>query len=247
MSCILNFSSTLHFATIALFLLNISACGFFPSNFQDYNTSRDNNQNLGYKLYLPKEYKSQKNRMWPLLVFLHGAGERGSDLNLLELHGPPRLIKENKFNTNFIVLAPQCPKDIWWPKKNDKIYKIIQLIKAGYRVDQSRIYLTGLSMGGFGTWALASQYPAEFAAVAPICGGGEVQTVCKLNNTPVWAFHGARDSVIPIKRSVDMIEALQRCGNKRAKLTIYPDATHDSWTKTYANPRFYSWLLSHSK
>ena len=121
-----------------------------------------------------------------------------------------------------------------------------EIIKK-YEVDTSRIYLTGLSMGGFGTWSLASMHPERFAAIAPICGGGESRRVARsLKNMPVWAFHGEKDTVVPAERSKEIVEALKANGGN-VKLTLYPEVGHDSWTRTYDNPKLYEWFLKHSR
>ena len=115
---------------------------------------------------------------------------------------------------------------------------------ATYDIDQDRVYLTGLSMGGYGTWALASKYPDRFAAIAPICGGGTMIMALGLKDMPVWAFHGAKDQVVPLAESERMVETINARGGN-AKLTVYPEAGHDSWTKSYDNQELYDWLLSH--
>jgi predicted peptidase len=115
-----------------------------------------------------------------------------------------------------------------------------------YRVDRDRVYLTGLSMGGFGTWDLAAAHPEKFAAIAPICGGGNPQNAKKLARLPIWVFHGAKDPTVPIERSREMVEALKAAG-ANVKFTVYPEAQHDSWTETYNNPEFYQWLLEQKR
>jgi predicted peptidase len=117
---------------------------------------------------------------------------------------------------------------------------------AKHKVDPERIYLTGLSMGGFGTWSLAAYRPQRFAAIVPICGGGEMILTRRLAQMPTWAFHGGKDPVVPLKRSEEMVDALKRV-NQDAKLTVYPEAGHDSWTATYDNPEVYEWLLEHKR
>jgi len=192
---------------------------------------------LDYLLYLPAEY--QKKDAWPLVLFLHGAGERGSDLELVKKHGPPKLIEKGK-SFPFIVVSPQCPKDRTWQPM--ELTALVDEIVAKYKVDRDRIYVTGLSMGGFGTWALAAATPERFAAIIPICGGGETISARRLSKVPVWAFHGAKDLVVPLKRSEDLVNALKASGGN-VKFTVYPEAQHDSWTATYENPEVYSWLL----
>ena len=197
-----------------------------------------------YLKYLPKEYDGKKK--FPLLLFLHGAGERGSDLEKVTKHGPPKLIKQGK-QFPFVVISPQCPKDSWWDA--NALDAMLDKIIESHAVDESRIYCTGLSMGGFGTWALGSTNPNRFAAFAPICGGGVDRTAFnafEMWKKPVWVFHGDADKVVPLEESERMVKALRRRGCK-PKFTIYKGVNHDSWTETYNNPKLYEWFLSHKK
>lgn len=195
-----------------------------------------------YLLYLPEGYERGRKR-WPLLLFLHGAGERGKDLHLVKKHGPPRLIAEGR-GFPFLVVSPQCPARQWWSV--DVLDALLDEVIAKHRVDERRVYLTGLSMGGYGTWSLACERPECFAAIVPICGGGNRLLAHKLKDVPVWAFHGARDEVVPLAESEKMVNAVKECGGK-VRLTVYPHAGHDSWTATYADPALYKWLLRHRR
>jgi predicted peptidase len=197
-----------------------------------------------YLFYLPEGY-SHSGPAWPMMLFLHGAGERGDDLEKVKMHGPPKLVEGRK-DFPFIVISPQCPSDSWWPKEIEILKNLVDEICNTYSVDEERIYLTGLSMGGYGTWSLASEYPERFAAIAPICGGGEPFFGYKLRNVPVWAFHGAKDNLVPLEKSEQMVEAIKNAGGQ-AKLTVYPDAGHDSWTATYENEKLYEWFLKHKR
>jgi len=197
-----------------------------------------------YLLFLPEGY-GQKKQQWPLIMFLHGAGERGSDLNKVKVHGPPKIV-ENRKDFPFIVVSPQCPEDDWWTDKVEVLINLLDDIVARYKVDKERIYLTGLSMGGYGTWSLASEYPERFAAIAPICGGSNRIMALRLRDIPVWVFHGAKDKVVPLEESEEMVNAIRSRGGN-VKLTIYPDAGHDSWTETYNNQQLYDWFLEHRK
>lgn len=196
---------------------------------------------LDYLFYLPEDYDEQDE--WPLVLFLHGAGERGDDLDLVTKHGPPKLIKRGK-QFPFIVVSPQCPRNRWWDPF--KLTALLDDVVATHKVDPDRIYVTGLSMGGFGSWALAAATPDRFAAVAPICGGGESHWARRISDIPMWVFHGAKDPVVSIDRSQVMVDALKQRGSK-VKFTVYPDAGHDSWTETYDNPEFYEWLLEQKR
>jgi predicted peptidase len=192
---------------------------------------------MNYLLYLPNDYEKQES--WPLLLFLHGSGERGDDLEHVKVHGPPKLISKGKAFP-FIVVSPQCPKERRW--EPIELVALLDDLSKNYKVDADRICVTGLSMGGFGSWQLASFAPNRLAAIAPICGGGEKYWAKQFAHLPVWAFHGAKDTGVPLERSQIMIDELKKLG-ANPKLTIYPEAGHDSWTETYDNPALYEWLL----
>jgi predicted peptidase len=201
--------------------------------------------NDNFLLFTPKG-NSEANKS-PLIIFLHGMGERGDNINAVKRHGPPKMA-ENEKDFPFIVVSPQCLKDErgkgWWNSKDLSL--LLDYVKKTYHVDEDRIYLTGLSMGGFGTWKWAAENPREFAAIAPICGGGNPKDAKKYGKLPVWAFHGDADKTVKIelsKRMVDAIKAVK--GN--VKFTVYPGVGHNSWSKTYANPELYKWFLSHQK
>ena len=205
-----------------------------------------------FLLYLPEGYQDKKETKWPLMLFLHGAGERGDDLNRLKVHGPPKLVeKGQKFP--FIIISPQCPKNQRWD--DAMLAALLDHACMEYRVDTSRLYLTGLSMGGYGSWSLGMALCDRLAAIAPICGGGSFIDVYNasgakgkaLRSLGVWAFHGAKDTVVPLSESEKMVEALKKFGHPAPKLTIYPAARHDSWTKTYDNPELYQWFLKYQR
>lgn len=196
---------------------------------------------LKYLLSLPEGYEEKK--QWPLLVFLHGSGERGDDLELVKKHGPPKLVDAgHKFP--FIVVSPQCPKyQRWQPSVLDGLLDDLQ---KRLKIDLGRIYLTGLSMGGQGTWSWAAQSKERFAAIVPICGRGDRTWGERLAGLPTWIFHGVKDTAVPFEKSEQMVEALKKAGFD-PKFTVYPDAGHDSWTETYDNPELYKWLLQQSR
>jgi predicted peptidase len=197
---------------------------------------------LDYLLYLPEGY-GKDDKAWPLLLFLHGAGESGSDLEKVKVHGPPKLVEQKK-DLPFIIVSPQSPGRGW---NSDNLNALLDDVVAHHKVDKDRIYLTGLSMGGFGTWALAAAHPEKFAAIVPICGGGNTADAKKLKDLPVWVFHGAKDTTVRPSASEAMVKALKEAGAKEVKFTLYPDAGHDSWTETYNNPEVYEWLLKHKR
>jgi len=214
-------------------------------------------EEMQYLIFLPKGYHADAEKEWPLLLFLHGAGERGDDINLVTVHGPPKRIAKEPEELRgaarplpfaetcpFIVVSPQCAKDRYWSPA--QLHLLLDKIEAGYKIDKKRIYVTGISMGGFGTWMLTADRPERFAAVAPICGGFDTTQAEKFVNVPLWAFHGDADSVVNVRLSRDMVKAIEEAGGKKAKLTVYPGVNHVSWTQTYENPELYDWFLSHS-
>ena len=192
-----------------------------------------------YSIETPENYDPKSDTKHSLLIFLHGAGERGTDLNMLNVHGPLKLIKEGrKFDA--IVFAPLCPKNVWWDINS--LQQTLDEVKTKYNIDESDIFLTGLSMGGYGTWLWTGAYPNQFKRIAPICGGGDVKDAKKLAQIPIWAFHGGTDNVVLPSESQEMIDAILSAGGDPI-LTIYPDAGHDSWTATYNNEEFWLWLM----
>ena len=200
---------------------------------------------LEYLLALPDGYAAGTER-WPLILFLHGAGERGSDLAKVETHGPPKLIAAGK-KIPAIVVSPQCPANEWWTADTHllALERLLDEIVASHRVDEDRVYVTGISMGGYGTWALASLQPERFAAAVPVCGGGNALPAARqLRNLPLWAFHGDADPVVPIAESQRMVDAIRRAGGTAARITTYPGVGHDSWTQTYDDPALWEWLFA---
>jgi dienelactone hydrolase len=196
-----------------------------------------------YLLYLPEGYATDTTTRWPLLIFLHGSGESGDDLKKVKVHGPPKLIEQaRKFP--FIVVSPQAPPQTGW--RTEVLKAMLDDLRKKYRVDNAKLYMTGLSMGGYGTWNFATKYPDELAAIAPVCGGGDPGEAWKMRRIPVWCFHGAKDNVVPPAQSQRMVDALKEY-KADVRFTLYPDADHNSWDATYSNDSLYTWLLSHSK
>ncbi len=201
------------------------------------------NAKLGCLIHVPKEYSADNEKRWPLLVFLHGSGERGDDIQKVKVHGPPKLMAAGQ-NLPFIVASPQCPSGQFWNPW--AINALIDELSNRYRIDADRIYLTGLSMGGFGTWNIAAEFPEKFAAIAPICGRGNVLDAPRLVNLPTWVFHGGKDPAVPFANSERMVRALVELGG-RVRFTAYPSLPHDSWTVSYDNPELYKWLLAQKR
>jgi len=227
---------------LALSLPPLITAGQTPKSFMGEITLK---VGYNYLLTLPAGYETETTKKWPLLIFLHGAGERGDNLELLKMHGPPKLIAAGK-KFDAIVISPQVPvKNIW---NEHGVKALTDEIVRTHRVDTARIYLTGISMGGFGTWDTALAYPDTFAAIAPICGGAGVGFVMaeRLKDLPCWIFHGDKDAAVSVEFSTRMHKALQKAGSQ-AKLTIYPGVGHDSWTQTYESAEFWEWLLSQRK
>lgn len=205
-----------------------------------------------FYVYVPKNYDTNA-KPFPLLLFLHGLGESGDggeELDRVTIHGPPKRIK-NGDHFPFIVVAPQCPvpadfSDVpsAWPP--GRLLRLLDHLESVLRVDKQQVYVTGMSMGGYGTWRLAAAAPDRFAAAVPICGGGEAEFGAPLSKLPIWAFHGKKDATVPVAETEKMIAWLQDAGGK-PKLTIYPEVDHDSWTVTYDNQAVYDWLLSHRR
>ena len=174
-----------------------------------------------------------------MLLFLHGAGERGDDLELVKVHGPPKMIAQGR-DFPFVVVSPQCPKDEWW--SIDALHDLLNEIVETYRIDTARIYVTGLSMGGYATWGLACTYPERFAAVVPICGGGDSEKAPLMKEVPTWVFHGAKDEAVPLQQSQEMVDALKAAGSD-VRFTVYPEGGHvEAWQNAYGDPALWEWL-----
>ncbi len=221
----------------------------------------DDGDTLLYRIMLPEEF--QPDKKYPLVLFLHGAGERGSD-NRAQLTWGVDAFADEEFRTEHpaIVIAPQAPEQTFWanlnwreegtglmdePSKPLKLtYELVQKIIGEYPVDEKRLYITGLSMGGFGTWDLITRYPNFFAAAMPICGGGDPAKASLLRDLPIWNFHGALDNIVPPELSREMIHAIRKAGGKPG-YTEYPDVDHFSWVPAYSDRYALEWLFSHSK
>ncbi|WP_370697566.1 alpha/beta hydrolase-fold protein [Fibrella musci] len=194
-------------------------------------------------LYLPEEYANSK-ATYPLLIYLHGGSQRGHDLNQLKAYGPPKEVAEGR-SLPFIMAAPQCPDGKYWSTENwfDSLYTELT---TRYRIDPKRIYLTGISMGGYGAWQTAVAYPDRFAAIVPLCGGCDDSTqICRIRNVPVWAFHGTTDDVIPIDETERLIRRLKACKG-RVTFTRLAGQGHGI-EYLYEEKKLYNWLLKQRK
>ena len=201
---------------------------------------------ISFRTYFPEGYELS-NEKFPIVFFLHGVGERGNDLDLVETHGVPKLIKNNK-RFPFITVAPQCPLFEWWsrPEMTKSLINLVEQVTQTYKADKSRVYLTGLSMGGYGSIALANKRPDLFSAMISVCGGADFDNFENLKKLPIWLFHGSKDDVHPASRSEKIYNQLKEI-NPEIKLTIYDGIDHNSWDITYDNDDIYDWLLSKSK
>lgn len=219
-----------------------------PQTAHEFHFTRKESIRLPYLLHLPADYDDSQS--WPLILFLHGSGERGTDADLVRKYGLPKCIERGD-DLPFIVLSPQCPADSWWPDYHEAVMSLLDAVIDAHSVDHKRVYLTGLSMGGMGTWFLAQRYPARFAAIAPICGGlpwyVDMDAAAeRMKAIPTWAFHGEQDDEVPIQESRMMVDALGVHGAD-VTFTSYPELGHNSWSVTYDNAELYRWFLSHRK
>lgn len=196
---------------------------------------------LNYALHLPVNTKEKK----PLIIFLHGSGEKGTDIELVKMHGPFKYLKSNSLDA--YVLAPQCPDNEYWD--SEVLYQLILKIQKENNIDPNRIYLTGLSMGGWGAWNLAFAHPEMFAALVPIAGFVDRVPMienCKIASIPIRIFHGLVDDVVDVNYSIAIYKKLKPC-NSNIELTIFDDANHDSWTRVYDNKEIYDWMFQQTK
>jgi len=221
-----------------------------------------------YRLLLPEGLGREgtaapEGKRWPLVLFLHGAGERGSD-NRAQLKFLPADLASPESRAKFpcFLLAPQCPAERWWSSiRMDRLEAdfgpepahetraallILEKVLDEFPVDRSRIYLTGISMGGYGSWDIAARCPGKWAAVVPVCGGGSTANAPRIKDLPIWVFHGAKDPVVPVARSREMVDALRAAGGA-PRYTEFPDAGHDSWTPGYRHPEFLPWLFAQKR
>ncbi len=196
---------------------------------------------IKYVTRFPDGYKG--GQKYPVVIFLHGAGSRGDDIDLL-VNNPYFEIIDKHSDFPFITIVPQCSGNTWFDVFEQLKRLVCKIANEGF-TDKERIYLMGASMGGYATWQMAMSLPELFAAIVPICGGGMYWNASRLVNVPVWAFHGAKDNVVQLEESVKMVDAVNRCGGN-AKLTVYPENQHDAWSDTYNNYEVFEWMLSNT-
>jgi predicted peptidase len=209
----------------------------------------DGGQTIEYLLYLPEDHAPEDgDKKWPLMLFLHGRGESDGPLSLVAKWGPPRLVEQGE-SLPYVLVSPQCPREDSWRRETQQamLVKLLDHITDSFRVDSNRVYLTGLSMGGYGSWRLAADHPERFAAVVPVCGGGDPEDADKLKGLPIWAWHGDEDRAVPITRSVEMVEAIRAAGGEKIRFTTLEGVGHNSWSAAYATPEVYEWLNRQTK
>jgi predicted peptidase len=195
-----------------------------------------------YVVFVPHDYKGDK--PYPVILFLHGAGETGMDGEKQANVGLGKAIKKQEKSFPIISVFPQSQKRTWRADSEDgmRALRILDTVQKEYKTDPKRVYLTGLSMGGYGTWSMALKDPGRWAAIVPICGGGDPNQADKIKNIPCWCFHGDADTAVAVDRSRHMINALKTAGGS-PKYTEYPGVGHNSWDKAYGTPELYEWLL----
>lgn len=230
-----------------------------------HNSSTNKTDSMRYRLLFPHNYnrdydKNDKNKKYPLVLFLHGAGERGDSSLTVKHIGVWALQEKNREKYECFVLVPQCEKNNKWvevdwaadshtqPKEMSKYMdltvQLLDKIETELPIDSTKIYLTGLSMGGYGTWDLAARFPQKFAAIVPVCGGADEKTADSLKNMPIWVFHGALDQTVKPQRSQRMVEAVKKTGNAAIHYTEYPKVKHASWKPAYEDEKMWKWLFS---
>lgn len=212
-------------------------------------SGEEKKRKLNYLLFIPDPHGKDRSKMWPVILFLHGSGERGNNPELVKKHGIPKIV-EGTPGFPFIAVSPQCPGGSTWGSHLPMLNALLDHVLGNYAGNPHRVYLTGISMGGNGVWQLAARYPRRFAALAPVSGYGRAsegfpEKVCILKKVPVWVFHGARDRMVPVNESEKLVDVLRGCGGN-VRFTKYPDCGHNCWTRMYKDPKIYRWFLSHS-
>lgn len=233
------------------FLFFVTSCARKPAriplptgqNAQIFPAKPGRTLNSKYLLYLPEEVNQKKKQRWPLILYLHGGSLRGENIDRVKSYGLPHRLEQQK-DFPFIVVSPQCSSNQTWMDP-EALIQLLDEVEKRYPVDPSRVYLTGISMGGGGAWLLASRHPERFAAVAPLCGPAQTAWACGLRDLPVRVYHGKKDTTIPFRRSEEMVKALREC-HGQGELILLPTAGHDlSWL--YDRNEIFDWFLSHRK
>ena len=256
----MKLSHFVHFAWSLLFVG--SGVAFSAELYEARVYKNEKGETLNYRLMVPKDYSPSGTEKYPLVLFLHGAGERGNDNTKQLVHGTKDFATDtNREKFPCFVIAPQCPDGKKWsevdwsadthkqPEESISLKltrELMASLEKEFRIDTKRLYVTGLSMGGYGTWDLVSRTPDLFAAAIPVCGGGDETQAERLTKLPIWVFHGDKDTAVKPERSRRMVEAIKKAGGS-PKYTEYPNVGHDSWSKTYSNPDVIAWLFAQRK
>lgn len=225
------------FLTITLSVfLSLSSVTFAQTNLGKEYTSKT--EKIPYLVATPDNYQTEGTAVYPVLLFLHG-GDRSNTK-----HHPLKYAKKAGIDFPFITIAPHCTSGCNWANVN--FDKLLEEIAANYKIDKDRIYVTGYSMGGYGTWSAIANFPDLFAAAAPICGGGNEGSICKAKGLAIKAFHGDKDRVIPHSASVKLVNALKKC-KANAELVTIEGGDHGIWPKLFQDPKFYDWFLTQKR
>lgn len=200
---------------------------------------------MGYLLYLPDDFDADREKRWPMVVFLHGRGESGTDLTKVAVHGPPKFAAAGQ-SLPFVLLSPQCPEGQGWNIAHLEALLDSVLKQHEGRIDRDRMYITGLSMGGGGAWEWLARPRHPFAAAFIVCGAPSALPIRIADPVPVWAVHGDKDDVVPEFISHMAADVFQQAGAE-VRLSIYPGVNHGAWDRGYAEPDLWPWLLSHTK
>jgi len=212
---------------------------------QGWKVPREPMTQMNYLVQLPRGYDENTNRFWPLVLYLHGIGERGDNLDKVLRFGPAKLIAAGK-DLPCIVVSPQIPDNYFTFRESSALLALIDEVIARYRVDARRVHVTGNSMGGYGAVLLAAREPERFASLVPICGGVDYLDSVRLRRVPIWAFHGEKDPIIPVEESRRLVRLVKEIGGN-ARLTIYPDLEHNCWDRAYSDPALWEWMLAQKK
>jgi predicted peptidase len=229
-------------ALIAASLLSVGCVSPRPPGHFSRQEERTSQSGVHYLRYTPIEYEEGTDR-WPLILFLHGDGERGDDLKLVKQEGLARFL-EGRLRFPFVVVSPQLPRRSSWEPA--RLLGLLDELVSSLRVDADRVYVTGLSSGALAAWELALTAPDRIAAIVPIATPTTPLDLCRMKGVAVWAFHAAQDGRVPARRSRKAIETFRACGGE-ARLTIYPSEGHDAWTQAYSDPALYEWLAAHRR
>jgi predicted peptidase len=243
---------TIAILIVGLFLLNVQAnsqdTAATPGKQVEMSFQTSDGADVPYLLYLPKDYQADGEKKFGLMYFLHGRGESNGPLSLVAKWGPPKFAARGD-DLPWIIVSPQCPKSDNWSSdtQQTRLTELLQATIKNYNIDEGRVFLTGLSMGGYGSWTMATHHPELFAAVAPVCGGGDPDQAEKLKDVPIWVFHGNQDRAVPFERSVKMVEAIKNAGGEKIRFTTLEYIGHNCWSAAYATPELYQWMEQQAK